>query len=200
MDATTQSRIFEPFYTTKQTGVGTGLGLPTVYGIVKQNKGFIELDSKPGAGTRFAIYLPRHDAPLAQPPPATSPGTLPSGTETILLVEDEPALLGLTQILLKRMGYAVLPAKSAEEALELARTFAGTIHLLLTDVVMPGMNGRDLWQKLSQEKTDLKILFMSGYTSDIIARQGVIDSNIHFIQKPFTIDVLTAKVHEALSS
>jgi PAS domain S-box-containing protein len=200
MDAATQSRIFEPFYTTKQSGVGTGLGLPTVYGIVKQNKGFIELDSKPGAGTRFAIYLPRHDAPLAQPPPATSPGTLPSGTETILLVEDEPALLGLTQILLKRMGYAVLPAKSAEEALELARTFAGTIHLLLTDVVMPGMNGRDLWQKLSQEKTDLKILFMSGYTSDIIARQGVIDSNIHFIQKPFTIDVLTAKVHEALSS
>ena len=205
MDATTQSRIFEPFFTTKQPGAGTGLGLPTVYGIVKQNKGFIELESKPAAGSRFAVYLPRlaahHPLPTTLPPVTASPPLLPqSGTETILLVEDEPALLGLTHILLKKMGYTVLPAKNAETALEQARTFAGSIHLLLTDVVMPGMNGRDLWKKLSSQKPDLKVLFMSGYTSNILSNRGMIEGPFHFIQKPFTMDDLSTKLREALAS
>ncbi len=201
MDALTKARIFEPFFSTKQKGLCTGLGLPTVYGIVKQNRGFIEFDSKPGNGSSFTIYLPRHDAPPSPPrPPESQPPAHLSGTETILLVEDEPALLDLTQALLKRIGYAVLPASGPQEALELARTFTGTIHLLMTDVVMPGMSGRDLWQQLAGQKPDLKILFMSGYTSDILAHRGVVDGAFHFIQKPFTLEALAAKVREVLSS
>jgi PAS domain S-box-containing protein len=202
MDAATQARIFEPFFSTKQKGLGTGLGLPTVYGIVKQNKGFIELDSKPGKGTRFSIYLPRHDAPAAQQalPAETATAEPPSGSETILLVEDEPALLALAQTLLKKLGYAALPANGPEEALEQARVYPGKIDLLMTDVVMPGMSGLDLWQALSPQKPDLKVLFMSGYTSDILTNRGVIRGDFHFIQKPFTLDTLATKLREALSS
>ena len=201
MDAIMKSHIFEPFFTTKQSGAGSGLGLPTVYGIVKQNKGFIDLDSKPDSGSRFAIYLPRQDASVSPPPPQeeVSPEP-PSGTETILLVEDEPALLGLTQTLLNKLGYAVLPANGPEEALERIRTFSGTIHLLMTDVVMPGMSGRDLWQQLSRQNPDLKVLFMSGYTADIIASRGLIAGDFQFIQKPFTLGTLAAKLREILSS
>ena len=200
MDASTQSRIFEPFFSAKQKSVGSGLGLPTVYGMVKQNKGFIELESKPGQGSRFAIYLPRHDAPQQPPVPENTPAAPPPGTETVLLVEDEPTLLGLTHALLKKMGYSVLPAKGPHEALEKARDFPGTIHLLMTDVVMPGMNGRDLWQQLIRQRHGLKVLFMSGYTADIIADRGVIDDAFSFIQKPFTAEALAAKLREALSS
>ncbi|MEI7901407.1 MAG: PAS domain S-box protein [bacterium] len=201
MDASTRARIFEPFFTTKQMNVGTGLGLPTVYGIVKQNRGFIEIDSTPGHGSRFDIYLPRHDATAPQPLPAEKKTpAAPPQTRTVLLVEDEPALLRLTQTLLQKLGYTVLAASCPEEAIEQARTFTGTIHLLLTDVVMPGMNGRDLWHKLSQQKPDLKTLFMSGYTADILSQRGVTDSHFHFIQKPFTIKELTAKLRETFSS
>ncbi len=201
MDATTKSRIFEPFFTTKQSGAGSGLGLPSVYGIVKQNKGFIELDSKPGSGSRFAIYLPRQDAPASLPDSQKEVSLAPpSGTETILLVEDEPALLALAQTLLNKLGYAVLPASSAEEALERVNAFTGTIHLLMTDVVMPGMSGRDLWKQLSRQYPDLKVLFMSGYTADIIANRGMSEGDFQFIQKPFTLGKLAAKLRTTLSS
>ena len=201
MDTATMSHIFEPFFTTKEKGVGTGLGLSTVYGITRQNKGFIHLTSEPGKGSCFAIYLPRQNNPEPQPnlsEPAQA--VVLSGTETVLLVEDEPALLGLTHTVLKKFGYVVLPAKCPAEALDLARSYTKPIHLLLTDVVMPGMNGRELWEKLTAERPGLKSLFMSGYTADIIANHGVIDGDIHFLQKPFSMDALALKLREALAS
>ena len=204
MTAEQQTHIFEPFFTTKGKGAGTGLGLSTIYGIVKQNRGFIKIFSEPGKGARFSIFLPRAEQPedaaepekAAEPPP--SPPAAP-GSATILLVEDEPALLGLTEALLKRLGYTVLPAGGPLEALERARDFSGAIDLLMTDVVMPEMSGRDLWRHLAQLRPSLKCLFMSGYTADIIAQHGMIQSDIHFLQKPFTKDTLAANIRQALS-
>ena len=201
MDTATQSHIFEPFFTTKEKGAGTGLGLSTVYGITRQNKGFIHLTSEPGKGSCFAIYLPRLNTPLPQPTisdPAQAVSL--SGTETILLVEDEPALLELTQAVLKKFGYVVLPAKGSVEALDLARSYTKPIHLLLTDVVMPDINGRELCDKLTALRPDLKCLFMSGYTADIIANRGVPDGQINFLQKPFSMDTLALKLREVLAS
>jgi len=209
MDAATQAQIFEPFFTTKPHGFGTGLGLSTVYGVVKQNNGFIQVSSQPGKGACFRIYLPRFYARNtrteellgeAEAPslPSQAPAALP--TETILLVEDESAVLNLTLSLLKKMGYHVLAANGPEDALRISREHEGVIHLLLTDVVMPKMSGRDLWQQLLLERPGLKCLFMSGYTANIIARHGVIDEDLHFLQKPFSREALAGKVRETLSA
>jgi PAS domain S-box-containing protein len=199
MDKETQAHIFEPFFTTKSVGEGTGLGLSTVYGAAKQNNGFINVYSEPGVGTTLTLYLPRYQGlPDA---PRETPGARSSvGEETILLVEDEPAILEVAAEILIRQGYRVLAASSPEEALRLAGQCGGAIALLLTDVVMPGMNGRELAKRLQSLYPHLKRLFMSGYTSDIIAHHGVLDEGVHFIQKPFTLAGLAAKVREVLDT
>ena len=198
MDPETLSNIFEPFFTTKGLGKGTGLGLATVYGIVKQNHGFINAYSEPGRGTTFKIYLPVHQAGTGR---ATQQSTTPTparGNETILLVEDEPAILAVGTKILERQGYTVLAAASPDEAMRLAREHAGDIHLLITDVVMPKMNGRELARHLLARYPDLKCLFMSGYTASVIAHHGVLDADVHFLQKPFSIQDLATKVRTAV--
>ena len=199
MDKATQDRLFEPFFTTKDLGKGTGLGLATVYGIVKQNNGFIKVDSEPGKGTTFEICLPRHVAGKAatvQSDPLTGP--VARGRETILVVEDEPAILRMTKTMLERLGYAVLTASTPGEAIRVAGAHTDVIHLLITDVVMPEMNGRDPAKNLLTLYPALKRLFMSGYTADVIAHHGVLDEGVHFIQKPFSKKDLAARVSEAL--
>jgi PAS domain S-box-containing protein len=195
------SHLFEPFFTTKKMDQGTGLGLATVYGIVKQNNGFINVYSEPGQGTTFKVYLPRY-VPLAGEKPEAAEAAAPvlSGHETILLVEDEPMILDMSMVMLERLGYTVLAGATPGEAIRLAREHAGKIDLLMTDVVMPGMNGRDLARNLLSLCPDLKRLFMSGYTANVIAHHGVLDEGVHFIQKPFTLNDLAAKVREALST
>ena len=199
MDRQTQAHIFEPFFTTKSQGKGTGLGLSTVYGIVKQNQGFINVYSEPGTGSTFRIYLPRQAADLIGPAPATAARAPAVDEATILLVEDEPTLLLLARRQLETIGHNVLAAPTPRAALELARAHAGPIDLLLTDVVMPEMSGRDLWQRLSALRPDVKCLFMSGYTANIIAHHGVLDEGVHFLQKPFTVQELAAKLQETLA-
>ena len=197
MDSQTLLRLFEPFFTTKEIGKGTGLGLATVYGIVKQNNGFIDVDSEVGRGSTFRIYLPQlRDAGAAEAPPAPPP--IPGGHETILLVEDEPALLNMARMMLEQIGYRVLPAASPDEALRVATRESGRIDLLMTDVVMPQMNGRNLGQILAEEIPGLKRLYMSGYTADVIAHHGVLEPGVHFIAKPFTPSELAAKIRAAL--
>ena len=198
MDDKTISCLFEPFFTTKKIGKGTGLGLAMVYGIVKQNNGFINVYSEPGKGTTFKIYLPRHLTKIEQTARKEAAGPSENGHETILLAEDEPMILSMIVAMLTSLGYTVLPATTPGEAIQLAREHAGEIHLLLTDVVMPEMNGRDLAKKLLSLYPDLKRLFMSGYTADVIAHHGVLDEGVHFIQKPFSMETLTAKIREAL--
>jgi len=202
MDAETQAHIFEPFFTTKRKEVGTGLGLSTVYGIVKQNGGFVRVASVPGQGSRFDIHLPRHNFEAAhEPSPLLGAASrLSVGTGTILLVEDEPALLSLSVALIKKLGYTVLAAPSPEEAIHLASSHSGDIHVLMTDVVMPGMSGFDLWKQLARERPLLKGLYMSGYTSDIIARHGVQEDDIVFLAKPFSKDALARKLRDLFST
>lgn len=197
MDKETLSHIFEPFFTTKGVGRGTGLGLATVYGAVKQNNGFINAYSEPGKGTSFSIYLPRHIGPAGQ---AWTGGAGPSvgGHETILLVEDEPTILKMTTTMLQLLGYTVLAAGSPRKAIRLAGEFPPEIHLLLTDVVMPEMNGRDLAKNLLPVYPQLKCLFMSGYTSEVIAQHGILDEGVQFIQKPFSKKDLAIKVRMVL--
>ena len=199
MDADLLAHLFEPFFTTKEMGKGTGLGLATVYGIVKQNGGFVNVYSEPGQGTTFKIYLPRHQT-ADQITPAVETAPAAAGTETILLVEDEPMILELTTAMLESLGYTVLAATGPEAALRLARDHGQAIHLLMTDVVMPGMNGRQLARELAAHIPDLACLFMSGYTANVIAHHGVLDQGVHFIQKPFTLYLLAAKVREALAA
>lgn len=201
MDKETLSHIFEPFFTTKDPGEGTGLGLATLYGIVRQNKGFTNVYSEPGVGTSFSIYLPRYaDSTILFTQAEVAPETARRGAETILLVEDESSILKLTTILLTRQGYKVLAANGPGEAMRLASGYPGVIDLLMTDVVMPGMNGRDLAKSLQTQFPQLKCLYMSGYTADVIATHGILDSGMHFIQKPFTLTLLAAKVRELLDS
>lgn len=197
MDAATLEKIFDPFFTTKEIGKGSGLGLSTVYGIVSQNSGCIHVESDPGRGTAFYIYLPRHpgDAEKIPAASATEPQT---GRETILLVEDEPSLLKMTEVMLRRLGYFVLPALTPEEAVRLAAGYRGDIQLLITDVIMPHMNGRELADQLQSIRPDLRCLFMSGYTADVIAKKGILEKGVHFIQKPFQKKELAAKVRETL--
>ena len=198
MDKETLGSIFEPFFTTKGTGKGTGLGLATVYGIVKQNDGFINVYSELGQGTTFRIYLPRHMGKAGQTRQAGPPEPTGHGNETILLVEDEPAILNITTMMLQRLGYTVLEASTPGEAIRLAREHMGEIDLLMTDVVMPEMNGRDLAKNLLSLYPNVKRLFMSGYTADVIAHHGVLDEGVHFIQKPFSKKDLAVKVREIL--
>ena len=198
MDKQTLANLFEPFFTTKDVDKGTGLGLATVYGIVKQNNGFINVYSETGRGTTVKIYLPRHSAKTDREMETHPPQTLVRGSETILLVEDEPSILRMTRMMLERIGYKVLAAGTPGEAIELAREHAGEIHLLMTDVVMPEMNGRDLARNLLSLYPNIKRLFMSGYTANVIAHHGVLDPGVQFIQKPFAKDKLATKVREAL--
>lgn len=199
MDRATLDRLFEPFYTTKPVGEGTGLGLSTVYGVVRQNEGFIDVASEPGKGSRFTIFLPRHRGavPAAEPTAEAPPE---GGHETILLVEDEPTILKLAATMLERQGYTVIPAGRPGEAIRVAQDHRGPIHLLVTDVIMPETNGRELAAHLAALFPGLRCLFMSGYTADLIARHGVLDEGIHFIQKPFSMSSLAAKIRETLSS
>jgi PAS domain S-box-containing protein len=190
--------LFEPFFTTKDVGKGTGLGLATIFGIVKQNNGFINVYSEPGQGSTFKIYLPRiftdEDTDKVVPEKKAAAG----GTETILLVEDEPSILRMTRMMLERKGYSVLPAATPGEAIDLAKTHVDRIHLLMTDVVMPEMNGQDLAGQLIPLYPEMKILFMSGYTANVIAHHGVLDDGVAFIQKPFSMADMTEKVREVL--
>ncbi len=198
MEPETQAKIFEPFFTTKPMDKGTGLGLSTVYGIVKQNNGFINVYSEPGQGTTFKIYLPRHTDKADQTHQKIPKESVSHGNETILLVEDEPAILNLTTMMLQRLGYTVLAASTPGEAIRLAREHLGKIGLLMTDVVMPEMNGRELAKNLLSLNPSLKRLFMSGYTANVIAHHGVLDAGVHFIQKPFSKKDLADSVKKVL--
>jgi PAS domain S-box-containing protein len=202
MDAETQSHIFEPFFTTKGQR-GTGLGLSTVYGIVKQSGGYIWVFSEPGKGTTFKIYLPRvADAVGINVPPDrnTESKEAELGTETILLAEDEANLRYLARQFLEKQGYRVIEAADGAVAMQIAVAHEGTIHLLLTDVVMPGMNGRELAQRVAEIRPNTKVLYMSGYTENVIGHNGTLDAGVRLLQKPFTLQDLKTKVREVLDS
>ena len=200
MDAKTQARIFEPFFTTKGPGKGTGLGLATVYGIVKQHGGYVSVDSAPGRGTTFRIYLPRVVDTSEAVEVGHAPTALAQGTETVLLVEDEPGLRDFAREVLETHGYQVLEASRPGEALRLAQEHAGRIQVMVTDVVMPQMNGRELAQRLTSVRPDLKVLYMSGYTDDAIVRHGVLEPGTAFLQKPFSPVALASKVRAVLDT
>ena len=198
MDRETLTNIFEPFFTTKELGKGTGLGLATVYGIVKQNNGFINVYSEPKEGTTFKIYLPRYAEKITQASSKGPAEEVRGGTETVLVVEDEPMILKMTQIMLEKLGYKILTGGTPGEAIHIAEEYTGEIHLLMTDVVMPKMNGRDLANLLSSFYPNLRCLFMSGYTANVIVHHGVLDGGVHFIQKPFSMKKLAVKVRAVL--
>jgi CheY-like chemotaxis protein len=200
MSKQVQENVFEPFFTTKSLGQGTGLGLPTVYGIMKQNNGFIHVYSEPGKGTTLRLYLPRHINEDADRKPAKDgPDLMPRGSETILVVEDDPAILKMARKMLKSLGYTVLTADHPHAALQVAVDYAGRIHLLITDVILPKMNGHELASRLSADKPELNILYMSGYTANVIADQGVLEQGVQFIHKPFSMPDLARKVRQAIS-
>jgi len=197
MDAATLARVFEPFFTTKDVGKSRGLGLAAAYGIIAQSHGHITVDSEPGKGARFRIYLPRSGAE-ADVGAAADLGALPRGTESVLLVEDEPCFRALTRELLEMLGYTVLEAEDVADALRITERHAGTIHLLITDVVMPRMNGRTLATAIRDFRPHIKVLYMSGYTDNVIMHQGVLDPGTPFLQKGFTPSRLARKVREVL--
>jgi two-component system cell cycle sensor histidine kinase/response regulator CckA len=198
MDAETQSRIFEPFFTTKELGKGTGLGLSTVYGIVRQSGGHIWVYSEPGQGTTFKIYLPLIRQAVHAEKLAPGLGESLRGAETILLVEDEDALRELTRSLLEGGGYSVLEAERPDKAIEIAVRHGGPIHLMLTDMIMPGMNGRVLAANLAAIRPEMKVIFMSGYTG--FTHPGLADSGVTFLAKPFTRESLLRKLREVFQS
>ena len=194
--------IFEPFFTTKEVGKGTGLGLAMVYGVVSQNGGFIHVHSAPGEGTSFKVYLPRSvdvEEPVKEAKPESAPAPEP-GDETVLLVEDEELVLDLVRKTLESYGYTVLSSSEPEEALEMAEKHQGKIDALVTDVIMPGMNGRALYEKISKIRPETKVLYMSGYTADAIIRRGVIEPGIDLLQKPFSGTAMASKLREVLDS
>jgi two-component system cell cycle sensor histidine kinase/response regulator CckA len=197
MDAETRAHIFEPFFTTKELGKGTGLGLSTVYGIIKQSGGYVWVYSEPGLGTTFKIYLPRVDKVVSKNRPSGIASGFLQGSETILLVEDEESLRNLTRTLLERGGYTVLEASGGSQAVEIARQHQGPIHLLLTDMVMPGMNGRAVAENLKPVRPEMKVVYMSGYMS--FTSRGLLDPEAIFLPKPVTRDALFLKVSEALN-
>jgi len=197
MDKETLGNLFEPFFTTKEVGEGTGLGLAMIYGIVKQNNGFINVYSEPGQGTTFKLYLPRtREADEAIGEPVAK--TIETGSETVLLVEDEESILRLGTAVLEKFGYNVLAACTPGEAISMAEQSEGMIHLLVTDVVMPEMNGKELKARIEKLRPDIKVLFMSGYTGNVIVHQGILEGDVHFLQKPFSVNSLVGKVRDVL--
>ena len=200
MSPDTQAHIFEPFFTTKEVGKGTGLGLSMVYGIVKQSGGYIWVYSEPDRGTTFKIYLPRVDQPAEAVAAEKRPAGVQRGTETILLVEDDDQLRQLTSSVLAHCGYKVLTANGTEEGLALCRENHRDIRLLVTDVIMPGMNGRQLAEQVKQISPSTRVLYVSGYTSNAIVHYGVLDPGLWFLPKPFSLSALIAKVREVLDA
>jgi nitrogen-specific signal transduction histidine kinase/CheY-like chemotaxis protein len=198
MDEQTQERIFEPFFTTKERGRGTGLGLATVYGIVRQSGGYISVETKPGCGATFKVFLPRAGAPAVGDIPLAGVEPAPTGSETLLLVEDEEAVRFLSRTLLERAGYHVLDAADPHQAEDLFRQHADAIDLLVTDVVMPGSSGPSLFARLSAERPSLKVLYMSGYPDESMVYPSTLLPKVEFLQKPFTAEALMCKVREAL--
>ena len=198
MTADVRARIFEPFFTTKDNGDGTGLGLATVHGIVKQSGGHIGVYSEPGHGTSFKVYLPAANEPATLHHPEILSGDVLGGSETILLAEDEEGVRHIARRALETYGYVILEAGNGCEALQVGQDFDGPIHLLVTDTIMPQMGGYELAQRLSRLRPDMKVLFTSGYTDDAIVRHGVLHSGTPFLQKPFTPQVLAAKVQGIL--
>ena len=200
MDEATRKRIFEPFFTTKEKGKGTGLGLATVYGIVQQNNGTITVHSEEGRGSTFEICFARVVGvrPTSEPPTRTT--NCRPGQGTILLVEDEATVRSLTKKVLDKAGYTVIEAESGTVALAAAEAHEGEIDLLLTDVIMPHLNGKELHLRMIESRPSLRVLFMSGYTEDVISNQGVIEAGLPFIQKPFTIETICRKVAEVLEA
>jgi CheY-like chemotaxis protein len=197
MDAATQARIFEPFFSTKEAGKGTGLGLSTVYGIIKQSDGYIWVYSEVGVGTTFKIYLPRVGGKAA-PAQQEEPSALPRGTETVLLVEDEASLRELLQEGLESNGYSVLVAREGAEALQIAARHTGTISIIVTDVIMPGMAGPKIVELVAMTRPEIKVLYISGYSDEAVTRHGLIGPGRAFLSKPFGFDVLLRKVRECL--
>jgi len=200
MDGLIKAHLFEPFFTTKGPGKGTGLGLATVYGIVTQSGGAIRVESEPGQGATFTIELPRVDAPADGPGDVADTTAAPYGSETVLLVEDEPEVRGLARDILHQQGYTVLEAADGDQALRVGREHRGLIHLLVTDVVMPQMGGRELADRLQAGRSELKVLYVSGYTDDAILRQGVSETGTAFLPKPFTAAALAHKVRQVLDA
>jgi two-component system, cell cycle sensor histidine kinase and response regulator CckA len=198
MDKEIQSRIFEPFFTTKEKGKGTGLGLSTVYGIIKQSRGYVLVESEPGLGTTFRIYLPRVEDALEPAGPAGVSRPQAGGSETVLLVEDEESVRQLVRETLESKGYKVLEADNGEAALRIVSEYSEKIDMLITDVVMPGMSGRELSARLCASRPQTKVLYLSGYTEDAIGHEGVVDPDTAFLQKPFTLQMLSRKVREVL--
>jgi two-component system cell cycle sensor histidine kinase/response regulator CckA len=200
MDAHTRANVFEPFFTTKGKGKGTGLGLSTVYGIVKQSGGYIWVYSEPGKGTTFKIYLPQvkneeEEKTTVEVPPETL-----RGNETILLVEDDSDVREVAKVILSQYGYQVIKASNGKEALELVKNKNHEIQLMITDVVMPGMSGRELAAKIAALRKDLKVLYVSGYTDDAIVKHGMLKSDIVYLPKPFSIEDLLTKVRQILDA
>jgi CheY-like chemotaxis protein len=195
-----KEHIFEPFFTTKEMGKGTGLGLATVFGIVKQNRGNILVESEEGLGTTFRVYLPSSSETM--PAPARAPAELPilPGHETILIVEDNAEVRGLARRILQKQGYTLLEVQNGQEALQLVTQYPEPIHLVLTDMIMPGMNGKVLAEELLRRRPELKIIFMSGYANNIIAEPGDLNSQSAFVQKPFSAKTLVQKIQAALDS
>jgi two-component system, cell cycle sensor histidine kinase and response regulator CckA len=199
MTTLTQARVFEPFFTTKPAGSGTGLGLSTVYGIVRQSGGYVAVCSEPGSGTRFSVYLPKAEGTAAAVPQPRRPAQPHEGAETVLVVDDDESVLSAATRMLSKAGYTVLRASSPVEAEALAAAHAGEIHLLVTDVMTPQMNGGELARRICMARPATRVLYMSGYTNDTVIGRGVITPDTVFLAKPFTMADATAKVREALA-
>jgi CheY-like chemotaxis protein len=197
MSDETKAHLFEPFFTTKEIGKGTGMGLASVYGVVRQCGGWIEVASELGRGTRFRIYLPRAAdmLPAVQDPVGQ---TLAPGRETVLVVEDVPTILKIVQLSLRKLGYMVLEAASPEGALTVLAQHTGPVHLLLTDVVMPGMNGLDLYRRVAAAHPETKVIYMSGYSDSVLPQRDAAEGDLKFLHKPFSLQELSAKIRETL--
>jgi CheY-like chemotaxis protein len=200
MTAAVKARLFEPFFTTKEVGKGTGLGLAVIHGVVKEAGGHVEVESEPGVGTIFRVYLPRVNQPAWSGPSLSDMSIPPRGTETVLMVEDEEGVRILTRHLLKGFGYTVMEAASGADALSQAGKHAGPVDLLITDVVMPGMSGGQVATEMATLHPEARVLFVSGYTNDAVVRHGILQDKVHFLPKPFSPMGLAVKIREVLDS